>query len=336
MAMLARGRVPGRGRDADPRRRRRGGRGHRRLGRDGRAVRRLSGRRPAQADRRRQARQLRGPARPLRARHPLRGPARRRRAALARRLRRAAATSRGSGYADPPPRLRSPSTSGRWRSPTGRSRRRRRAGVRIAVAIVDHRGDPIQQDCMDGAPTAGPFVAEAVAAAAATFQVAERRGARGVAPLLPIPRRGRARRGADRGGRSRGGRARDRRAPPRTPAHEIAAAVLPREDLRRRLRRDRRPLRGAPRPARRRRGLGVRRLRRARRRDRPRRAAARPAARSSSRASRPARTRARSRRASSASSRPRRRSPRRRSPPPRTCSRTARCAACRTGSAARR
>jgi uncharacterized protein GlcG (DUF336 family) len=43
--------------------------------------------------------------------------------------------------------------------------------VRIAVAVVDLRGEPIQQDRMDGAPTAGPFVAEAVAAAAATFQL---------------------------------------------------------------------------------------------------------------------------------------------------------------------
>jgi uncharacterized protein GlcG (DUF336 family) len=43
-------------------------------------------------------------------------------------------------------------------------------GVRIAVAVVDGRGDPIQQDTMDGAPTAAPFVAEALAAGAATFQ----------------------------------------------------------------------------------------------------------------------------------------------------------------------
>src|SRR4051812_10349752 len=47
----------------------------------------------------------------------------------------------------------------------------RRRGVKIAVAIVDRRGEPIQQDCMDGAPTAAPFVAEAVAAGAATFGV---------------------------------------------------------------------------------------------------------------------------------------------------------------------
>ena len=45
-----------------------------------------------------------------------------------------------------------------------------RRGERISVAIVDSRGDPIQQDTMDGAPTAAPFVAEAVAAGAATFQ----------------------------------------------------------------------------------------------------------------------------------------------------------------------
>jgi uncharacterized protein GlcG (DUF336 family) len=37
--------------------------------------------------------------------------------------------------------------------------------------VVDVRGDPIQQDTMDGGPTAAPFVAEAVAAGAATFQL---------------------------------------------------------------------------------------------------------------------------------------------------------------------
>jgi len=42
--------------------------------------------------------------------------------------------------------------------------------TRIAVAVLDSCGDPIQQDTMDGAPTAAPFVAEAVAAGAATFQ----------------------------------------------------------------------------------------------------------------------------------------------------------------------
>jgi uncharacterized protein GlcG (DUF336 family) len=54
-----------------------------------------------------------------------------------------------------------------------------RRGELIAVAIVDSRGDPIQQDRMDGAPTAAVNVAEALAAAAATFQCAsEEVGAR--------------------------------------------------------------------------------------------------------------------------------------------------------------
>ncbi|MFZ0974850.1 MAG: heme-binding protein [Solirubrobacteraceae bacterium] len=42
--------------------------------------------------------------------------------------------------------------------------------TRIAVAVVDSRGEAIQQDTMDGAPSAAPFVAEAVAASAAMFQ----------------------------------------------------------------------------------------------------------------------------------------------------------------------
>ena len=43
-------------------------------------------------------------------------------------------------------------------------------GLRLAVSIVDQRGDPIQQDRMDGAPTASVTVSETTAAAAATFQ----------------------------------------------------------------------------------------------------------------------------------------------------------------------
>jgi uncharacterized protein GlcG (DUF336 family) len=43
-------------------------------------------------------------------------------------------------------------------------------GTRIAVAVVDSRGEPIQQDTMDGAPSGAPFVAEAVAGSAAMFQ----------------------------------------------------------------------------------------------------------------------------------------------------------------------
>jgi uncharacterized protein GlcG (DUF336 family) len=45
-----------------------------------------------------------------------------------------------------------------------------RLGHGIAVAIVDSRGDPVQQDRADGAPTASVTVAQAVAATAATFQ----------------------------------------------------------------------------------------------------------------------------------------------------------------------
>jgi uncharacterized protein GlcG (DUF336 family) len=58
-------------------------------------------------------------------------------------------------------------------------------GVRIAVAVVDGRGDPIQQDTMDGAPTAAPFVAEAVAAGAATFQRPSAEIDPAMTPVLP-------------------------------------------------------------------------------------------------------------------------------------------------------
>jgi uncharacterized protein GlcG (DUF336 family) len=58
-------------------------------------------------------------------------------------------------------------------------------GVRVSVAIVDHRGDPIQQDSMDGAPTAAAFVAVAVAAAAATFQLPSERIADRYGVALP-------------------------------------------------------------------------------------------------------------------------------------------------------
>ena len=45
-----------------------------------------------------------------------------------------------------------------------------RRGQRVAVAITDHRGDPVQQDWTPDAPTAAVAVAQAVAAAAGTFQ----------------------------------------------------------------------------------------------------------------------------------------------------------------------
>jgi uncharacterized protein GlcG (DUF336 family) len=44
-----------------------------------------------------------------------------------------------------------------------------RREVLVSVSVVDRRGDPIQQDSMDGAPTAAAFLAPALAAAAATF-----------------------------------------------------------------------------------------------------------------------------------------------------------------------
>ena len=76
----------------------------------------------------------------------------------------------GLGYSDPPP---ANLPEHEWavglsdRAITEAAAR----GIRIAVAVVDVRGDPIQLDTMDGAPTAAPFVAEAVAAGAATFQL---------------------------------------------------------------------------------------------------------------------------------------------------------------------
>ena len=44
-----------------------------------------------------------------------------------------------------------------------------RRGVRVAVAVVDQGGDPVQQDLMDGAPAGGVAIAQAVAGAAALF-----------------------------------------------------------------------------------------------------------------------------------------------------------------------
>jgi uncharacterized protein GlcG (DUF336 family) len=44
-----------------------------------------------------------------------------------------------------------------------------RHGIRVAVAVVDRGGDPIQQDLMDGGPAGGVAVAQAVAGAAALF-----------------------------------------------------------------------------------------------------------------------------------------------------------------------
>jgi len=76
----------------------------------------------------------------------------------------------GLGYSDPPP-AELPEHAWAVAMADRAMDEAASRGVRVAVAIVDHRGDPIQQDTMDGAPTAAPFVAEAVAAGAATFGV---------------------------------------------------------------------------------------------------------------------------------------------------------------------
>jgi uncharacterized protein GlcG (DUF336 family) len=44
-----------------------------------------------------------------------------------------------------------------------------RRDLKVAVAVVDRGGDPVQQDLMDGAPAGGVAVAQAVAGAAALF-----------------------------------------------------------------------------------------------------------------------------------------------------------------------
>jgi uncharacterized protein GlcG (DUF336 family) len=76
----------------------------------------------------------------------------------------------GLGYSDPPPAIQ-PEHEWALELADRAIAQARERGVRIAVAVVDVRGDPIQQDTMDGGPTAAPFVAEAVAAGAATFQL---------------------------------------------------------------------------------------------------------------------------------------------------------------------
>jgi uncharacterized protein GlcG (DUF336 family) len=76
----------------------------------------------------------------------------------------------GLGYSDPPPASQ-PEHEWALRLADRAIGEARARGVRIAVAVVDVRGEPIQQDTMDGAPTAAPFVAEALAAGSATFQL---------------------------------------------------------------------------------------------------------------------------------------------------------------------
>jgi uncharacterized protein GlcG (DUF336 family) len=102
------------------------------------------------------------------------------------------------------------------------------AGLEVAVAVVDRRGEPVQLDAMDDAPAGGAYVAEAVAAAAALFHapsgdLTERiGGAEHVLPVpvsslsggLPVQRGGRVVAGLGVGG------------PPPFRCAELAAAVL--------------------------------------------------------------------------------------------------------------
>jgi uncharacterized protein GlcG (DUF336 family) len=80
----------------------------------------------------------------------------------------------GLGMAEPPPASRQPEHDWALGLADQALAVARERGFRVTVAIVDHRGDPIQQDRMDGAPSAGVAVAEGVAAAAATFQCSSR------------------------------------------------------------------------------------------------------------------------------------------------------------------
>jgi uncharacterized protein GlcG (DUF336 family) len=90
----------------------------------------------------------------------------------------------GRGYSEPPPASQ-PEHEWALRLADRALAAAGRRGERVSVAIVDSRGDPIQQDTMDGAPSAGPFVAEAVAAAAATFQRPSAEVDPALAPALP-------------------------------------------------------------------------------------------------------------------------------------------------------
>jgi uncharacterized protein GlcG (DUF336 family) len=91
----------------------------------------------------------------------------------------------GEGMSDPPPASTQPEHAWALGLADRAIAEAERRGARIAVAVVDRRGEPIQQDCMDGAPTAGPFVAEAVAAAGATFQTPSGEVLPELLPVLP-------------------------------------------------------------------------------------------------------------------------------------------------------
>jgi uncharacterized protein GlcG (DUF336 family) len=97
----------------------------------------------------------------------------------------------GLGLADPPPAR--DQAEHRWaKGLADRALAEAQArGLRIAVAIADARGEPVQLDRMDSAPAAAVEVAEATAAAAAAFacpseEVAARYPAAALAAVLPF------------------------------------------------------------------------------------------------------------------------------------------------------
>jgi uncharacterized protein GlcG (DUF336 family) len=91
----------------------------------------------------------------------------------------------GLGMAEPPPPSQPELAQARALVDAALNRARA-MGVKVAVAVVDRRGEPIQQDTMDGAPTAGPYIARAVAAGAAAFQAASETIPPAFADLLPF------------------------------------------------------------------------------------------------------------------------------------------------------
>ena len=59
----------------------------------------------------------------------------------------------GEGMNDPPPASAQPEHAWAMGLADRAIAEAERRGARIAVAVVDRRGEPIQQDCTDGAPT---------------------------------------------------------------------------------------------------------------------------------------------------------------------------------------
>lgn len=78
---------------------------------------------------------------------------------------------RGLGLADAPPASQQSELAAAIRLADAVLEEAAHRGVPVSVAIVDRRGDPIQHDSADGAPTAAAFLAPALAAAAATFEM---------------------------------------------------------------------------------------------------------------------------------------------------------------------